>query len=57
MGNLAIYATKGFEYLLILGFLALFTLFYLYFTSQRFEKIPAVIKKLCRQPGGLVPGP
>ena len=44
MGNLAIYATKGFEYLLILGFLALFTLFYLYFTSQRFEKIPAVIK-------------
>jgi len=44
MGNLAIYATKGFEYLLILGFLALFNLFYLYFTSQRFEKIPAVIK-------------
>jgi len=31
------YATKGFEYLLILGFLALFTLFYLYFTSRRFE--------------------
>ncbi len=38
MGNLAMYATKGFEYLLILGFLAVFTLFYLYFTSHRFEK-------------------
>lgn len=43
MGNLAMYATKGFEYLLILGFLALFTLFYLYFTSDRFEKATAVI--------------
>ncbi len=43
MGNLAIYATKGFEYLLILGFLALFTAFYLYFTSQRFEKVTAAI--------------
>ncbi len=43
MGNLAIYATKGFEYLLILGFLALFTAFYLYFTSERFEKVTAVI--------------
>jgi glycine cleavage system H lipoate-binding protein len=43
MGNLAIYATKGFEYLLILGFLALFTLFYLYFTSQKFEKATAVM--------------
>jgi hypothetical protein len=37
MGNLAMYATKGIEYLLILGFLAVFTLFYLYFTSHRFE--------------------
>ena len=44
MGNLAMYATKGFEYLLVLGFLALFTLFYLYFTSHRFEKVNAVIK-------------
>jgi len=43
MGNLAMYATKGFEYLLILGFLAVFTLFYLYFTSSRFEKSTAVI--------------
>ena len=43
MGNLAMYATKGFEYLLILGFLALFTLFYLYFTSRRFENVTAVI--------------
>jgi len=43
MGNLAIYATKGFEYLLILGFLALFTAFYLYFTSERFEKVATVI--------------
>jgi glycine cleavage system H lipoate-binding protein len=43
MGNLAMYATKGFEYLLILGFLALFTLFYLYFTSRRFENVSAVI--------------
>ncbi|MDX1775010.1 MAG: hypothetical protein R3297_00345 [Desulfobulbales bacterium] len=42
MGNLAMYATKGFEYLLILGFLALFTLFYLYLTSRRFENITAV---------------
>jgi len=38
MGNLALYATKGFEYLLILGFLAVFTIFYLYLTSRRFEK-------------------
>jgi glycine cleavage system H lipoate-binding protein len=45
MGNLAIYATKGFEYLLILGFLALFTLFYLYFTSGRFEKAAVVISR------------
>ena len=43
MGNLAMYATKGFEYLLILGFLALLTAFYLYFTSQRFEKVTAAI--------------
>jgi glycine cleavage system H lipoate-binding protein len=43
MGNLAIYATKGFEYLLILGFLALFTVFYLYFTSSRFERATNVI--------------
>jgi glycine cleavage system H protein len=43
MGNLAMYATKGFEYLLILGFLVLFTLFYLYFTSRRFEEAIAVI--------------
>lgn len=43
MGNLAMYATKGFEYLLILGFLALFTAFYLYFTSERFEKVATVI--------------
>ena len=45
MGNLAMYATKGFEYLLILGFLALFTLFYLYFTSRRFDKATAVISR------------
>jgi glycine cleavage system H protein len=45
MGNLAIYATKGFEYLLILGFLALFTLFYLYFTSRSFEKAATVINR------------
>jgi len=45
MGNLAIYATKGFEYLLILGFLALFTIFYLYLTSRRFEKVTAVISR------------
>jgi glycine cleavage system H protein len=43
MGNLAMYATKGFEYLLILGFLALFTVFYLYFTSRSFEKATTVI--------------
>ena len=49
MGNLAIYATKGFEYLLILGFLALFTLFYLYFTSNRFEKVTAVISSTIDQ--------
>ena len=45
MGNLAMYATKGFEYLLILGFLALFTLFYLYFTSRRFERVTTVINQ------------
>ncbi len=45
MGNLAIYATKGFEYLLILGFLALFTMFYLYFTSRRFEKVTAIMSR------------
>jgi glycine cleavage system H lipoate-binding protein len=45
MGNLAIYATKGFEYLLILGFLALFTVFYLYFTSRRFEQATVVISR------------
>ncbi len=45
MGNLAMYATKGFEYLLILGFLALFTLFYLYFTSRRFDNATAVISR------------
>jgi glycine cleavage system H lipoate-binding protein len=49
MGNLAMYATKGFEYLLILGFLALFTLFYLYFTSNRFEKVTAVISSTIDQ--------
>ncbi len=49
MGNLAMYATKGFEYLLILGFLALFTLFYLYFTSQRFEKVAAVVSSTIDQ--------
>ena len=43
MGNLAMYATKGFEYLLILGFLGVFTAFYLYFTSRRFERAAAVI--------------
>lgn len=43
MGNLAMYATKGFEYLLILGFLASFTLFYLYFTSHRFETATAAV--------------
>jgi glycine cleavage system H protein len=43
MGNLAMYATKGIEYLLILGFLAVFTLFYLYFTSHRFEKATSAI--------------
>lgn len=45
MGNLAIYATKGFEYLLILGFLALFTTFYLYFTSRRFEPATSIISR------------
>lgn len=45
MGNLAIYATKGFEYLLILGFLALFTVFYLYFTSGRFEKAASAVSR------------
>lgn len=45
MGNLPIYATKGFEYLLILGFLVLFTIFYLYFTSGRFEKAASVISR------------
>jgi glycine cleavage system H protein len=49
MGNLAIYATKGFEYLLILGFLALFTAFYLYFTSEGFEKVTAVISSTIDQ--------
>jgi len=49
MGNIAMYATKGFEYLLILGFLALFTLFYLYFTSRRFEKVTAVISSTIDQ--------
>ena len=49
MGNLAIYATKGFEYLLILGFLAVFTAFYLYFTSERFEKVTAVISSTIDQ--------
>ena len=49
MGNLAIYATKGFEYLLILGFLAVFTAFYLYFTSERFEKVTAVISSAIDQ--------
>jgi len=39
MGNLAIYATKGYEYLLVLFFLASFTLFYLYFTSRRFSPV------------------
>jgi len=37
MGNLAIYATKGFEYILILSFLAAFTIFFLYFTSKKFQ--------------------
>jgi glycine cleavage system H lipoate-binding protein len=45
MGNLAMYATKGFEYLLILGFLALFTVFYLYLTSRRFEKVASAISR------------
>jgi glycine cleavage system H protein len=45
MGNLAIYATKGFEYLLILGFLALFTVFYLYFTSRRFEHATVAVNR------------
>jgi glycine cleavage system H protein len=49
MGNLAMYATKGFEYLLILGFLALFTLFYLYFTSKRFEKVTTAISSTIDQ--------
>lgn len=49
MGNLAIYATKGYEYLLILGFLALFTLFYLYFTSRRFEHVSTLINKSIQQ--------
>lgn len=43
MANIAIYATKGFEYLLILGFLGVFTAFYLYFTSRRFEPIRAAV--------------
>jgi glycine cleavage system H lipoate-binding protein len=37
MGNIEIYATKGLEYLWILSFLAIFTGFYLYFTSKRFQ--------------------
>lgn len=37
MGNIAIYATKGFEYLWILTFLATFTSFFLFFTSKMFE--------------------
>lgn len=37
MGNIEIYATKGFEYLWILGFLVIFTGFYLYVTSKRFQ--------------------
>ena len=45
MGNLAMYATKGFEYLLILGFLALFTIFYLYLTSRRFDKVATAISR------------
>ena len=40
MGNLPIYATKGFEYLWILSFLAIFTVFYVYFTSKKFEPLP-----------------
>jgi glycine cleavage system H protein len=43
MGNIDMYATKGFEYLLILGFLSLFTVFYLYFTSDRFEKVTVAV--------------
>jgi glycine cleavage system H lipoate-binding protein len=41
MGNIEIYATKGFEYLWIMGFLAIFTGFYLYFTSSKFQPRPA----------------
>jgi glycine cleavage system H lipoate-binding protein len=41
MGNIEIYATKGFEYLWILGFLAVFTGYYLYFTSRKFQPRPA----------------
>lgn len=46
MGNIDIYATKGFEYLLILGFLAIFTAFYLFFTSRAFEgKVATTLSK------------
>ena len=44
MGNLPVYATKGFEYLLILGFLIVFTTFFLYFTSRGFEEAKAVVR-------------
>ena len=46
MGNLAMYATKGFEYLLILSFLAVFTVFYLYLTSRRFEQATASVGRV-----------
>lgn len=38
MANLALYATRGHEYLLVFGFLAVFVIIYLYFTSGRFDK-------------------
>ncbi|MEW6219469.1 MAG: glycine cleavage system protein H [Thermodesulfobacteriota bacterium] len=41
MGNIAIYATKGFEYLLILGFLGAFVTFYLFLTSRYFQPVVA----------------
>ena len=41
IADIAIYATSGFEYLLILGFLAIFAVIYLYFTSGSIDKSDA----------------
>jgi glycine cleavage system H protein len=42
MANLALFATGGHEYLLIFGFLAVFAVIYLYFSSGRFDKSASV---------------